>query len=232
MRSTSPSSRHINVGGAVFMPGEFVQAVQNGRSNILGALNQPVGPPTTPTGATNVLQVVSVEAINVTTAVAFQVGELLLAGMVQVADAAAQELAQSGDPGAAVAAGGHAGGSGRQRGERARGLCREHRGDEHPQFTGRSVPGHCEVDGTIGPNADGQDRRAQGGSEEDGPARDQDGIRKPKRAKGLGSRDRHEQGKCRGVECRSSDEACAQDSRSGKHEGRRPPRQPSGWEKG
>ena len=48
------------MGGAVFMPGEFVQAVQNGRSNILGALNQPVGPPTTPTGAKNVLQVVSV----------------------------------------------------------------------------------------------------------------------------------------------------------------------------
>jgi hypothetical protein len=95
----------FNVGGAVFMPGEFVQAVQNARTNILDALNQPVGPPTTPTGATNILQVVSVEAINVTTAVAFQSGELLLAGVVQVADAAAQELAQSGDPGAALAAG-------------------------------------------------------------------------------------------------------------------------------
>jgi hypothetical protein len=95
----------FNVGGAVFMPGEFVQAVQNARTNILDALNQPVGPPTTPTGATNILQVVSVGAINVTTAVAFQAGELLLAGVVQVADAAAQELAQSGDPGAALAAG-------------------------------------------------------------------------------------------------------------------------------
>jgi hypothetical protein len=95
----------FNVGGAVFTPSEFLQAVQNGRSNILDALNQPVGQPTTPTGATNMLQVVSVEAINVTTAVAFQAGELLLAGVVQITNAAAQELAQSGDPGAALAAG-------------------------------------------------------------------------------------------------------------------------------
>jgi hypothetical protein len=95
----------FNVGGAVFTPGEFIQAIQNGRTNILGALNQPVGPPTTPTGATNILQVVSVEAVNVTTAVAFQAGELLLVGVVQIADAAAQELAQSGDPAAALAAG-------------------------------------------------------------------------------------------------------------------------------
>jgi hypothetical protein len=78
----------FNVGAAVLTPGEFLQAVQTGRTNILNALNQPVGPPTTPTGATNILQVVSVEAINVTTAVAFQAGELLLAGIVQVADAA------------------------------------------------------------------------------------------------------------------------------------------------
>ena len=95
----------FNVGGAVFTPGEFIQAIQNGRTNILDALNQPVGPPTTPTGATNILQVVSVEAVNVTTAVAFQAGELLLAGAVQITDAAAQELAQSGDPAAALAAG-------------------------------------------------------------------------------------------------------------------------------
>jgi hypothetical protein len=95
----------FNVSGSVFTPGEFIQAVQNGRTNILGALNQPVGPPTTPTGATNILQVVSVEAVNVTTAVAFQAGELLLAGAVQITDAAAQELAQSGDPAAALAAG-------------------------------------------------------------------------------------------------------------------------------
>ncbi len=95
----------INVGAAVLTPGQFLQVVQNGRTNILGALNQPVGPPTTPTGAMNILQVVAVEAINVATAVAFQAGELLLAGIVQTADAAAQELARSGDPAAALAAG-------------------------------------------------------------------------------------------------------------------------------
>jgi hypothetical protein len=95
----------FNVGGAVLTPGQFVDAIQNGRTRILGALDQPVGPPTTLTGATNILQVVSVEVINVTTAVAFQAGELLLAGVVQTADATAQELARSGDPGAALAAG-------------------------------------------------------------------------------------------------------------------------------
>ncbi len=95
----------FNVGGAVLTPGQFVDAIQNGRTNILAALDQPVGPPTTPTGATNILQVVSVEVINVATAVAFQAGELLLAGVVQTADAAAQELARSGHPRAALAAG-------------------------------------------------------------------------------------------------------------------------------
>jgi hypothetical protein len=93
------------VGAAVFTPGQFVDVVQNGRTNILNALNQPVGTPTTPTGARNIVQVVAVEAINVVTAVAFQAGELLLAGVVQTADAAAQELARSGDPVAALNAG-------------------------------------------------------------------------------------------------------------------------------
>ena len=95
----------FNVSGSVLNPGEFIQAVQNGRTNILGALNQPVGSPTTPTGATNIAQVLAVSAVDVTTAVAFQAGELLLAGAVQITDAAAQELAQSGDPAAALAAG-------------------------------------------------------------------------------------------------------------------------------
>jgi hypothetical protein len=95
----------FNVGAAVFMPGELLQAIQNGRTNILDALNQPVGPPTTPTGASNILQVAAVEAVNVTTAVAFQAGELLLLGVIQTADAAARELARSGDPVAALAAG-------------------------------------------------------------------------------------------------------------------------------
>lgn len=96
----------FNVGAAVFTPSEFLQTVQNGRTNILGALDQAVGPPTTPTGARNILQVASVETVNVVTAVAFQAGELLLLGVVQAADAAAQELARSGDPVAALAAGG------------------------------------------------------------------------------------------------------------------------------
>jgi hypothetical protein len=95
----------FNVGAAVLTPGELLQTVQNARTNILGALDQPVGPPTTPTGARNILQVVTVEAVNVVTAVAFQAGELLLLGVIQTADAVAQELAQSSDPGAALSAG-------------------------------------------------------------------------------------------------------------------------------
>jgi len=95
----------FNVGGAVLTPGQFLDAIQTGRTNILAALDQPVGTPTTPTGATNILQVVAVEVINIATAVAFQAGELLLAGVVQVADAAAQELARSGDPVSALNAG-------------------------------------------------------------------------------------------------------------------------------
>ena len=95
----------FNVGAAALTPGQFLQAVQTARSNILNALNQPVGTPTTPTGATNVFQVLAVSGIDVTTAVAFQAGELLLSGAVQVADASAQELAKSGNPVAALAAG-------------------------------------------------------------------------------------------------------------------------------
>jgi hypothetical protein len=86
-------------------PGDFLNAVQTGRRRILGALNQPMGPPTTPTGARNILQVVAVETINVASAVLFQAGEMLLLGVVQTADAAAQELARSGDPAAALTAG-------------------------------------------------------------------------------------------------------------------------------
>ncbi|MFG1934044.1 hypothetical protein ACGFK1_25885 [Mycobacterium sp. NPDC048908] len=95
----------FNVGAAVLTPGQLLQAIQNGRSNILNALNQPVGTPTTPTGATNVFQVVSVEALNVATAVAFQAGELVLSGAVQIADATTQQLAKTGNPVAALAAG-------------------------------------------------------------------------------------------------------------------------------
>ncbi len=95
----------VNIGATVSTPGQFTEVLQRGRANIRDALDSPVGSPTTPTGARNIVQVASVEAINVTTAVAFQAGELLLAGVVQTADASAQELARSGDPVAALAAG-------------------------------------------------------------------------------------------------------------------------------
>jgi hypothetical protein len=96
----------INVGAAVFQPSEFLQTVNTARERILAALNQPLPPPApTETGAETLPQVLAVEAIKVFSAVAFQAGELVLLGLVQTADAAVQELAQSGDPGAALAAG-------------------------------------------------------------------------------------------------------------------------------
>jgi hypothetical protein len=96
----------FNVGAAVFQPGEFLEAVQTARAKILAALNQPLPPPApTETGADTLPEVVAAEAIRVFSAVVFQAGELLLLGIVQTADAFAQELAQSGDLGAAFAAG-------------------------------------------------------------------------------------------------------------------------------
>jgi hypothetical protein len=96
----------FNVGSAVFQPAEFPQAVNTARETILTALNQPLPPPVpTETGAETLPQVVAVEAIKVAVAVAFQAGELLLLGVVQTADATAQELARTGDPAAALAAG-------------------------------------------------------------------------------------------------------------------------------
>lgn len=95
-----------NVASAVLEPARFLPAVHTARVNILAALNQPLPPPApTETGARGLPQVLAVEAIKVTAAVAFQAGELLLLGVVQSADAAAQELARSGDPVAAVTAG-------------------------------------------------------------------------------------------------------------------------------
>jgi len=96
----------FNIGGAVLQPGEFVQTVTTAREHILAALNQPLPPPVpTETGATTLPQVLAVETIRVSAAVAFQAGEILLLGVVQTADAAAQELAASGDPAAALTAG-------------------------------------------------------------------------------------------------------------------------------
>ena len=75
------------------------------RDTILQALNQPPGMPTVPVGAHGILQVVTVEAINVASAVAFQAGETLLLGVVQSANAAATTLATTGSVRAAMMAG-------------------------------------------------------------------------------------------------------------------------------
>lgn len=96
----------LNVAAAVSRPGDFLQELNSARANILAALNQPLPPPVpTETGARTLPQVLAVEAIRVFAAVAFQAGEILLLGVVQTADAAAQELALSGDPVAAIEAG-------------------------------------------------------------------------------------------------------------------------------
>lgn len=98
----------LRVGSAVLTPADFPEAVSTARETILAALNQPLPGPGVPvpteTGAVTLPEVVAVEAIKVSAAVAFQAGELLLLGVVQTVDAGAQELARSGDPVAAVAA--------------------------------------------------------------------------------------------------------------------------------
>ena len=98
----------LNVAAAVLQPAELPQAVQTARTKILAALEQPLpvreNPPTE-TEARGFVQVAAVESLNVAWAVAFQAGELVLLGVVQTPNAAAQELAQSGDVGAAVTAG-------------------------------------------------------------------------------------------------------------------------------
>lgn len=96
----------VNVASAVLRPDQFLRMLDTARANILTALNQPLPPPVpTETGARTLPQVLAVETIRVFAAVAFQAGEILLLGVVRTADAAAQELAVSGDPFAAVAAG-------------------------------------------------------------------------------------------------------------------------------
>ncbi|KWX24209.1 hypothetical protein AFM11_09420 [Mycolicibacterium wolinskyi] len=98
----------MRVGSAVLTPAELPDAVNTARETVLAALNQPLPGPGVPvpteTGAETLPEVVAVEAIKVTAAVAFQAGELLLLGVVQTVDAGAQELARSGDPLAAVSA--------------------------------------------------------------------------------------------------------------------------------
>jgi hypothetical protein len=96
----------VNVTSVILEPARFLSAVHIARANILAALNQPLPPPApTDTGARNLPQVLGVEAVRVFAAVVLQAGELLLLGVVQSADAAARELAESGDPVAAVRAG-------------------------------------------------------------------------------------------------------------------------------
>jgi hypothetical protein len=75
------------------------------RSSILQALNQPPGMPTIPVGAHGLLQVAAVEAINVTSAVAFQAFETVLLGVVQSANATATTLASTHSVPAAIMAG-------------------------------------------------------------------------------------------------------------------------------
>lgn len=75
------------------------------RDTILQALNQPPGTPTVPVGAHGLLQVAAVEAINVTSAVAFQAFETVLLGVVQSANATATTLASTHSVPAAVMAG-------------------------------------------------------------------------------------------------------------------------------
>lgn len=98
----------MRVGSAVLTPADLPDAVNTARETVLAALNQPLPGPGVPvpteTGAETLPEVVAVEAIKVTAAVAFQAGELLLLGVVQTVDAGAQELARSGDPLAAVSA--------------------------------------------------------------------------------------------------------------------------------
>lgn len=96
----------LNIASAALRPGDLLHELNTARTNILAALNQPLPPPApTETGARTLPQVLAVETIRVFAAVAFQAGEILLLGIVQAADAAAQELAVSGNPSAAIAAG-------------------------------------------------------------------------------------------------------------------------------
>jgi hypothetical protein len=100
----------INVGEAVLRPGQLVPAIESAREHILAALNTPASDPPSPvpTGANGLLENVAVAAVSIPVAVAFQAGELVLAGAVHTANVTATELADTGNPGEALAAGGAA----------------------------------------------------------------------------------------------------------------------------
>jgi hypothetical protein len=100
----------INVGEAVLQPGQLLPAIETARERILDALDTPATDPPSPvpTGADGLLENVAVAAVSVPVAVAFQAGELLLAGAVHTANVTATELADTGDVGTSLAAGGTA----------------------------------------------------------------------------------------------------------------------------
>jgi hypothetical protein len=87
------------------LPG-ILTAIQTARQDTFTALNLPVVPNPTPTVMPRgVLQVAVVGAINVGAAVIFPAFNDFLSGAFQIPDAVAQELAATGDPVRAVAAG-------------------------------------------------------------------------------------------------------------------------------
>ncbi|ABK70461.1 hypothetical protein [Mycolicibacterium smegmatis] len=98
----------LRIGAALADPATLPDAIDTARQTILDGLNQPLPGPGVPvpteTGARTLPEVVAVEAIKVFAAVAFQAGELVLLGVPQTVDAAAQELARSGDPARALSA--------------------------------------------------------------------------------------------------------------------------------
>jgi hypothetical protein len=87
------------------LPG-ILRALQTAREDTFTALNAPVVPNPTPTAMPRgVLQVVVVEATNVVAAIIFPAFNHLLSAIFDTPDAFAQELASTGDPFRAVAAG-------------------------------------------------------------------------------------------------------------------------------
>jgi hypothetical protein len=97
----------LNVVMSLANPGQFLPTVETAREKILQALNEPAtNPPSTlPVGAQGIIQVAAANLVNVAVVVAFQSGELLLAGAVHTANVVATELANTGNIGDALAAG-------------------------------------------------------------------------------------------------------------------------------
>ncbi len=96
----------LNIPAESLGPGGVIGAINTARSQVLDALTLPLPPPVQHTAMPQgIVQVAAVSAIDVTTAIAFQAGELLLLGVVETANSAATTLAQTGNVGAAVAAG-------------------------------------------------------------------------------------------------------------------------------